>query len=69
MRSSNVFPRYMPSKIFVFSENANREDKAKIEEQCLHEVLTVIEKRDILLLELEIERKRLVQTITNVSKD
>ncbi|XP_028406598.1 uncharacterized protein LOC114529073 isoform X2 [Dendronephthya gigantea] len=39
-------------------KKGNQEDLANDEETCLHDILNVIEKRDLLLLELEIERRR-----------
>ena len=48
----------MEEIIFFFLENGNQEDRANEEKPCLHEILNVIEKRDLLLLELEIERRR-----------
>ncbi|CAB4019088.1 Hypothetical predicted protein [Paramuricea clavata] len=38
--------------------NVNQVDRARKEKPCLHDILNVIEKRDLLLLELEIERRR-----------
>jgi hypothetical protein len=46
------------NNIYFFLGNVNQVDRARKEKPCLHDILNVIEKRDLLLLELEIERRR-----------
>jgi hypothetical protein len=45
---------------FFLEGKENNEERAKQEKPYLLEILNVIEKRDLLLLELEIERRRYV---------
>ena len=54
---------------FFSSGKGGREENAKDEEEIfLHEILNVIEKRDLLLLELEIERRRCVHATCRESR-